>query len=61
MRRPHWQARWRLIAYSAAPCLAVLAVGLLQREGTTAQLLGVLAGGAAVLALILPRFTQRRR
>ena len=60
MRSPRSQSRWRLIAYSAAPFLAVLAVVLIQRGGTASQILGVLAGVAAVLALIVPIVTQRR-
>lgn len=47
------------MAFSSAPLLALLAVVLIQRGETIAQMVGALAGIATVLALVVPLLLDR--
>jgi hypothetical protein len=50
----------QLISFSSAPFLTILAVILIQRGDATSQLIGALAGIAAVLAIVAPLVIWRR-
>jgi hypothetical protein len=60
MRRPRTRRLWRVISFGCAPFLAVLAGLLFRRGDPGSQILGAVAGGAAVLAVVGPLAVKDR-